>query len=122
MDGPDGSGLRAKALAIWEQAFDAEKELLVKGVGVVCRNCHKQHLYDIPVSVPDLVTRVKALEVLLNQQMGKPAESVEVRVSLPSTLEELEALSSAELAQLAAGDVVEGEWEELDDEREDLSR
>ena len=107
---------------MWEQVLSADKELVVKGVGVVCRTCHKQHLYDIPVSVPDLVTRVKALEVLLNQQMGKPAESVEVRVSLPSTLEELEALSSAELAQLAAGDVVEGEWEELDDEREDLPR
>lgn len=102
------------ALAAWTEALTATKGQLVKGVDIICKDCGQKRLYDIPIETPDLLTRVKALEILANQAWGKPPEQKEVTVNVGErTLEALESMSLHELAQLA-GDAVDAQWEPLE--------
>ena len=104
------------ALDAWEAALSATKDQVVKGYQIICKDCGQKRLYDIPVQVPDVLTRVKALEILANQAWGKPPEQKEVVVNVGErTLEALESLPLHELAQLAgvAVDAHDAEFHEL---------
>ena len=104
------------ALEAWQASLSATKEQLVKGYLIICKDCASRHIYDIPVQVPDVLTRVKALEILANQAWGKPAETQRVEINVGErTLEALEAMPLHELAQIAgeAVDAQDGEWAEL---------
>jgi hypothetical protein len=62
----DARGVK-DATALVAAVFDAMKD-----VYVTCRHCGKKT--DAPV--PDVVSRAKALDILLNQAKGKPAQTV----------------------------------------------
>lgn len=102
--------LMALAMQLWEETLSATKEKLVKGVVLECRGCHKRNMYDIPIEVPDILTRAKAFAVLADQGYGKPEESRTVTVDVGErTLEQLRALPMHELASLAG--VSDAEWQ-----------
>lgn len=123
LDGEERVGLQAIALELWKDVLTAEREHLEKAVRVTCRSCAKTHIYDIPLPVPDLTTRMKGLDILMNQALGKPTEKREVVVDVTArTLSELGSLSSSELAAIAASSELPemplpGEWR-----REQFSR
>lgn len=87
-----------------EEAFAAEKVRDVS-VGITCKCCGKYRRYVITVPLPDWSARVKALDLLLTQAKGKPAETkvVDLKVFAAKTRDELARMSDDELALLAAG-------------------
>ncbi len=115
LDGEQKDGLQAIALELWKDVLTAEKEHLEKAVKITCRSCSKTHIYDVPLPIPDLTTRMKGLDILMNQTLGKPTEHREVRVDVTQrTLSEIGSLSTSELAAIASGaETVEAEFVEL---------
>ncbi len=97
---------------MWEQALTATRDQLVRGYEIICPSCTKRKLYDIPVSVPDVLTRVKALEILANQAWGPRAEPERVVSITVRTVQELAALPDEELALVAGA--VDAEWAPLE--------
>ena len=94
---------------LWEQTLSATKDQRVTQV-IICKSCAKRHLYDFPVQVPDVLTRLKAFEVLANQMLGKPAETRTVEVEVRHwTPELIEGASDAELLELASAE--DADWE-----------
>lgn len=95
--------LDAKWRQLIDDAFAAEKVRDVS-VGITCKCCGKYRRYVIPVPLPDFASRTKALEALLTQAKGKPAETktVDLNVRAATTRAELEALSDEQLALVAA--------------------
>lgn len=87
-----------------EEAFTAEKIRDVS-VGITCKCCEKYRKYVIAVPIPDWSARVKALDLLLTQAKGKPAETkvVDLKVFAAQTRDELERMSDEDLALVAAG-------------------
>ena len=105
--------LMALAMQLWEETLSATKEKLVKGVVLECRGCHKRNMYDIPIEMPDILTRAKAFAEIANQSHGKVPETKQIEVNAGErTLAALEGLSLGELAAIA-GSVEEAEWAEL---------
>lgn len=112
LDDEQVGGLRQIALELWTDVLRAQKEQLVKAVAITCSHCSKTKLYDIPIPVPDLTTRMKGLDILMNQALGKPVETREVTVDVGErTLAQLEGMSMRELAELAGA--VDAEFAEL---------
>jgi hypothetical protein len=104
LDAEQKGGLVESMRLLWERVLTAEKMLTIRRAQIVCKHCGEYQFQDVSGPVPDLVTQVRAMEVLMNQQLGKPAESVTVQLQVPQTLRELEGLSMAELAALAGSD------------------
>ena len=112
LDEETQGGIVQLAKQMIEETLLASKEQLVKGYTIICPNCATKKLYDIPVQVPDVLTRLKGFEIIANQLQGKPAETQKVEVNVVArTLGQLEGLSNAELAELAGAE--EAEWAEL---------
>ena len=66
-----------------------------------CSDCGKKQR--IPVNVPDVRSRVTAIELLLREGLGRPPQAEETPVPrLPATVAEAKALSWEELRVLAA--------------------
>lgn len=88
-----------------EEAFAAEKTRDVS-VGITCKCCGKYRRYVVPVPMPDFAARTKALDLLLTQAKGKPAETktVDLKVYAARTRAEIEAMSDEELALVAGVD------------------
>lgn len=86
-----------------EDAFATEK-LREVSVAVTCKCCGEQRKYVIQVPLPDWSARVKAIDLLLTQAKGKPAETkvVDLNVTAVQTRAELEAMSDEQLALVAA--------------------
>lgn len=111
LDADTQGGIVELARSLIEETLTASKEQLVKGHEIKCRDCGKVRIYDIPVRVPDVLTRLKGFEIIANQLQGKPAETQKVEVNVVArTISELEALTDEDLAVLAAEDA---EWSEL---------
>ena len=112
LDEETQGGIVQLAKQMIEETLLASKEQLVKGYTIICPDCGKKKLYDIPVQVPDVLTRLKGFEIIANQLQGKPAETQKVEGNVVArTLDQLEGLSNAELAELAGAE--EAEWAEL---------
>lgn len=96
-----------------DEAFKAEKIRDVS-VGITCKCCEKYRRYVIPVPLPDWSARVKALDLLLTQAKGKPAETkvVDLKVYAARTRDELAQMSDEDLALLAAGTATTNELTE----------
>lgn len=102
--------LRALAMESWRECLSASKDRLVKGFAFECRGCGKRQLVDVPMEVPDVLTRARAFEVLARESFGAVPDRLEVSAEVGErTLAALEALSTAELARIAGVDVVDGE-------------
>lgn len=100
--------LESLGMELWRQTLAATKGQVVTGV-YECRGCHKQNKVEVPVEVPDILTRAKAFAVLADQGYGKPEETRVVTVDVGErTLEQLRALPMSELAALAG--VSDAEW------------
>lgn len=109
--------LRALAAESWEACLTASREQLVKGVDIVCRDCGQKRLYDIPVQVPDILTRARAFQIFAEEGFGKQAETQVQQVSITvRTVQELAALPDEELAAIAGAE--EAEWAPLELEAE----
>ena len=105
-------GIVALAKQMIEETLLASKEQLVKGFEIICKDCGQKRIYDIPVQVPDVLTRLKGFEIIANQLQGKPAETQKVEVNVTArTIGELEALSNEDLAALAGAE--DAVWAEL---------
>jgi hypothetical protein len=84
--------------ALLDAAVGATREYWVTHA---CSDCGKKER--IPVSIPDLRSRVAAIELLLREGLGRPPRAEETPVPrLPATVAELQALSWDELRTLAA--------------------
>lgn len=105
--------IREQQAQLWRDTLAATEDQLVKAVEIICKDCGHKRIYDIPVRVPDLRTRVWAAQVLDEVAHGKPVErrQVDVNVLVAHTLAELEGLSNAELAAYVGAE--EAEWAEL---------
>ncbi len=75
-----------------------------------CSKCRQTSIFR--VEVLDAARSAKALEGLLDQAHGKPAETKTVNL-VARTAQELEAMSDAELLELAGAETAE--WEALPD-------
>lgn len=112
LDEETQGGIVALAKQMLEETLLANKDQLVKGVQIICKDCGHKRIYDIPVQVPDVLTRLKGFEIIANQLQGKPAETQKVEVNVVArTLQQLEGLTNEELAELAGAE--EAEWAEL---------
>lgn len=100
--------LDAKYKTLIEEMFAAERMREVS-VPITCKECGEQRKYVIQVPLPDLVSRVKGLDMLLTQAKGKPAETklIDLNVTAAHTRAELEGMSDEQLALLAAAQVEE---------------
>jgi hypothetical protein len=67
-------GLDEKFKTLIEDAFTYERIRDVS-VGVTCKCCGEFRKYVVPVSIPDFKARVDAIDRLLTQAKGKPAET-----------------------------------------------
>ena len=117
LDSENRAEMQGLALELWRETLSASKVRQEKGM-FACRKCGTENTVVMEVELPDIVTRARALEVLMNQAYGKPQESKTVTVDVGErTLEALRGLPMSELAQLAgvAWDpaVEEAEWAEL---------
>jgi hypothetical protein len=84
--------------ALLDAALGAAREYWVTHA---CGDCGKKER--IPVNVPDVRSRVAAIELLLREGLGRPPQAEETPLPrLPATVTELEALSWDELRALAA--------------------
>jgi hypothetical protein len=97
--------LDAKWKTLIEEAFAAEKSREVS-VAITCKCCNELRKYVVNVPLPDWSARTKALDLLLTQAKGKPAETkiVDLNLTAATTRQELIQLSDAELALIVAGD------------------
>lgn len=112
LDEETQGGIVALAKQMLEETLLANKDQLVKGVQIICKDCGQKRIYDIPVQVPDVLTRLKGFEIIANQLQGKPAETQKVEVNVTArTISELESMSNEDLAALAGAE--EAEWAEL---------
>lgn len=112
LDEETQGGIVALAKQMIEETLLASKEQLVKGYTIICKDCGTKRIYDIPVQVPDVLTRLKGFEIIANQLQGKPAETQKVEVNVVArTLDQLEGLTNEELAELAGAE--DAEWAEL---------
>ena len=112
LDAETQGGIVALAKQMIEETLLASKEQLVKGYTIICKDCGTKRIYDIPVQVPDVLTRLKGFEIIANQLQGKPAETQKVEVNVVArTLDQLEGLTNEELAELAGAE--DAEWAEL---------
>jgi hypothetical protein len=110
LDEQTQGGIVELAKQMLVETLTATKEQLVKGHEIKCRDCGRVRIYDIPIRAPDVLTRLKGFEIIANQLQGNPQTSAKLEVNVTArTMQELEALSMEELAQLAG----EAEWEEL---------
>jgi hypothetical protein len=93
-------------------AFEQEKEKTA-WVTSTCKHCKGKQREEVVVRIPDYQARARAIETLLNQAKGKPAERKTVTVDV--THRGLEQLADDELRQLASGraEVVDAEFREL---------
>lgn len=81
-----------------EAVFSATKD---DWVTIACKDCGKHQR--VPVPVPDVVARAKALDLLTNQAKGKPAQTVRHQHEGTIGLRPVDALSISEIeAELAA--------------------
>lgn len=90
------------------EAFSHEREKRVYA-DVRCPKpgCGHRWSEEVRVPVPDYKERAKAVEMILNQGKGKPAEQRVVQVSVTArTIRDLELASSEELAAIVAGEAV----------------
>ena len=84
--------------ALLDAALGATREYWVTHA---CTDCGKKER--IPVNVPDVRSRVGAIELLLREGLGRPPQAEETPAPrLPATVAEVEALSWDELQALAA--------------------
>jgi hypothetical protein len=84
--------------ALLDAALGATREYRVTRA---CSDCGKKER--IPVNVPDVRSRVAAIELLLREGLGRPPQAEETLVPrLPATVAEVEALGWDELRALAA--------------------
>lgn len=112
LDEETQGGIAQLAKQMIEETLLASKEQLVRGYEVICKDCGQKRIYDIPVQVPDVLTRLKGFEIIANQLQGKPAETQKVEQNITvRTVAELEALSNEDLAALAGAE--DAEWAEL---------
>jgi hypothetical protein len=107
--------------ALLDAALGATREYWVTHA---CRDCGKKER--IPVSVPDVRSRVAAIELLLREGLGRPPQAEETSVPrLPATVAELEALGWDELRALAVihePDLIRLEIASLTDEQKSVLR
>jgi hypothetical protein len=84
--------------SLLEAALGATREYWVTHA---CSDCGKKER--IPVNVPDVRSRVAAIELLLREGLGRPPQAEDTPVPrLPATVAEVEALGWDELRALAA--------------------
>lgn len=101
--------LQALVMDAWRQTLAATRDKTVKGV-FRCQKCDHSNLVEVPVEMPDLVTRAKAFEIFANQAYGKPQETRRVQVDVGEvTLEALQRMSMTELARYGGFEIVDGE-------------
>lgn len=109
LDSEQHAELEQLAMELWRETLAATKGQVVQGV-FECRGCHKQNKVEVPVEVPDIVTRAKAFAILAAEGYGKVPEVRQIEVNAGErTLAALEALPLHELAAVAE----EAEWHEL---------
>ena len=112
LDEETQGGIVELAKQMLAETLLAQKEQLVKGYTIICKDCGTKRIYDIPVQVPDVLTRLKGFEIIANQLQGKPAETQKVEVNVTArTIAELDAMSNEDLAALAGAE--DAEWAEL---------
>lgn len=88
------------------EAFTHEKTKQIYA-DIRCPDCDRRWRQEVSVPVPDYKERAKAVEMILNQGKGKPAEQKTVTVSVTArTIRDLESASSEELAAIVAGEAV----------------
>ncbi len=122
LDEETQGGVVELARSLIEETLTATKGQLVKAVEIRCKDCNKLRIYDIPVQVPDVLTRLKGFEIIANQLQGSPATTTKIEVDVGArTLEELRLLSNEDLARIAGIDLSEeAEWEELQSSPKEL--
>lgn len=105
--------LREQQLQLWRDTLSATEDQLVKAVEIICKDCGKKRIYDIPVKVPDIRTRVWAAQILDELAHGKAPErkQIDVNVLVAHTLESINGASDEELAAIIGAE--EAEWAEL---------
>ena len=95
------------AAAAYEQIIAAIKQAVTADTTRWgdCPNCKHR----VPVTFPDIQARTRALELWLNQGLGKPVERVEASVSdkLREQVESLEEMTDDELRELRLKLIVE---------------
>lgn len=103
-------GLDDKWRKLIDEAFAAERIREVS-TAITCKCCGKERKYLVKVPLPNWSDRAKALDMLLTQAKGKPAETkkIDLNVLAVQTRADLEQLSDEELALVAAGDKPQGE-------------
>jgi hypothetical protein len=96
--------LDAKFKKMLEELFTTEKVKMVWQT-IVCPCCGKKRRHHLAIPVDDWNARVKALDLLLTQAKGKPAETKKLDVSITAakTRQELENASEEDLLLLASG-------------------
>jgi hypothetical protein len=99
--------LAADAADAYEQILDAIKQAVTAETTRWgdCPHCRHR----VPVSFPDVQARTRALEVWLNQGLGKPVERVETSASeeLREQLQSMEEMTDEELRELRLKIIVE---------------
>jgi hypothetical protein len=106
----DPAGIRpALASAAAASLDELQRALLDAALGATreywvthsCSDCGKKER--IPVNIPDVRSRVAAIELLLREGLGRPPQAEETPAPrLPATVAEVEALSWNDLRALAA--------------------
>lgn len=106
-------GLDEKYRELIEGLFASEKIREVS-TAITCKCCGKERKYLVAVAMPNYMDRAKALDVLLTQAKGKPAETktIDLNLTAVKTRDELAEMSDEQLALIAA---VKPERKELTD-------
>lgn len=94
--------LPGKWRALILEAFESEKVREVS-VAITCKACNEERKYLVPVHLPNWADRAKAIDMLLTQAKGKPAETktIDLNVMAAQTRAELEGMSDEQLAVIA---------------------
>lgn len=102
--------LDAKYRDMINEAFAVERIREVS-TAITCKCCGKERKYLVKVPLPNWADRAKAIDMLLTQAKGKPAETkkIDLNVLAVKTRADLEQLSDEELALIAASDQPQGE-------------
>ncbi len=113
----DRDDLRAQMKAVWERCLNATKKQRVRQQ-IKCKYCVESFVVDMNVDVPDILTQVRALEILINQVQGKPQETKLIQYDIGEvTLDALSKMPTVELARYLGVDpsgIVDAEFHELE--------
>lgn len=90
-----------KLRSLIDQLFSSETQKTT-WVTIVCQECSKKRRYEVAVPQPNYMDRIKAIDMLATQGLGRPGQSAKPPVSLDRTRAELEQASDEELLLIAA--------------------